>query len=185
MRDAIEAALEVMGGLGATVTEVTLPDGMDFHACGRAILLAEAYAIHRRDLLATPERYGALTRDRMRLGAFIGADDYIRAQRVRALLTRQTLAAMAAVDLLVTANQYGPAERFDATETFPYFDKPSLTIPFNLTGQPALTLCCGFDGDGLPLGLQIVGRPFDEATVLRLGHAYEQATSWRARRPPL
>jgi aspartyl-tRNA(Asn)/glutamyl-tRNA(Gln) amidotransferase subunit A len=59
------------------------------------------------------------------------------------------------------------------------------TCPFNLTGQPAISLPCGFDGQGLPVGLQIAGRRFDEETVLRVAHAYEQATDWHLRRPPL
>jgi len=68
---------------------------------------------------------------------------------------------------------------------FPYFGKPYLSMPFNLTGQPALATCSGFGADGLPHSFQIVGRAFDDALVLRLGYAYEQATPWRARRPPV
>jgi len=65
------------------------------------------------------------------------------------------------------------------------FERPSLTIPFNLTGSPAMSVCCGYTEAGLPLSFQIVGKRFEDATVLRLAHAYEQATSWRRRRPNL
>jgi aspartyl-tRNA(Asn)/glutamyl-tRNA(Gln) amidotransferase subunit A len=181
----IAAALETLSDLGVHVTDVTLPDLLDFHAAGRAILLSEAYAVHRAHLQRTPELYGQYSRERLRLGALITAEEYYQAQRFRRILTERTLRAMEGVDLLVTANNYGTAERFTDAKIFPYFGKPYLSMPFNLTGQPAHAICCGFGADGLPHSLQIVGRPFDDARVLRLGHAFEQVTPWRARRPPL
>ena len=181
----IEAALNAWRELGVAVSEVTLPDLRDFHAVGRAILLSEAYAVHRPHLHRTPELYGQYSRERLRLGALITAEEYYQAQRYRRVLTEQTLKAMDGLDLLVTANSYGPAERFADSTIFPYFGKPYLSMPFNITGQPALAVCCGFGAEGLPRSLQIVGRAFDDATVLRLGHAHEQATPWRARRPPI
>lgn len=183
--EAIDAALAVMRDLGAHIEEVTLPDLADFHACGRAILLAEAYAIHRPSLEARPEAYGQWVRERLRLGAFITAEDYVAAQRLRRRLVERTLRAMEHVDLLVTANQFGGPLRFTELKIFPPITRPFVSMPFNLTGQPALALCCGFDREGLPLSLQIAGRAFDEAGVLRLGDAYERATPWRGRRPPL
>jgi aspartyl-tRNA(Asn)/glutamyl-tRNA(Gln) amidotransferase subunit A len=182
---AIDAALGVLRGLGASIADVTLPDLGDFHACGRAIVLSEVYALHRATVRARPKAYGQSARERVRLGAFVGAEEYLRAQRFRRRLVERTLAAMEGFDLLVTANEYGPPPRFGEVPLFPYFGRPFLAMPFNLTGQPALALCCGFDRAGLPLSLQIVGRVFDEAAVLRLGHAYERATQWRARRPAL
>ena len=89
-------------------------------------------------------------------------------------LTQGVLAAMRDCDVLITANQYGPAERYaEATDPFPFFRRPFLTMPFNVTGQPAVTVPCAFTDTGLPLGVQIAGRPFDEPTVLRVAHAYE------------
>ena len=183
--DCIEAALNTLSDLGARITDVVLPELLDFHAAGRAILLSEAYAVHYAHLQRTPELYGQYSRERLRLGALITAEEYYQAQRFRRVLTERTLRAMEGVDLLVTANNYGTAERFTDVKIFPYFGKPYLSMPFNLTGQPAHAVCCGFGADGLPHSLQIVGRPFDDARVLRLGHAYEQATPWRARRPSL
>jgi aspartyl-tRNA(Asn)/glutamyl-tRNA(Gln) amidotransferase subunit A len=181
----IEDALRVLGDLGVRLSEVTLPDLMDFHATGRAIILSEAYAVHCARLHRTPELYGQYTRERLRLGALITSEEYYQAQRFRRVLTERTLRAMEGIDLLVTANSYGAAERVGDATIFPYFDKPFLGVPFNLTGQPALAICCGFGANGLPHSLQIVGRAFDDAGVLRLGHAYERATPWRGRRPPI
>jgi aspartyl-tRNA(Asn)/glutamyl-tRNA(Gln) amidotransferase subunit A len=88
-------------------------------------------------------------------------------------------------DVLVTATAGGPAPRLDAWRTVEFWRRPSLTTPFNVTGGPALAQCIGFSGSGLPLSMQVVGRPFAETTVLRVAHAYEQATEWRGRRPRL
>jgi len=181
----IDAALGTLSDLGVLVTDVTLPDLLDFHAAGRAILLSEAYAVHRAHLQRTPELYGQYSRERLRLGALITAEEYYQAQRFRRILTERTLRAMEGLDLLITASNYGTAERFADAKIFPFFGKPYLSMPFNLTGQPALATCSGFGADGLPHSFQIVGRAFDDALVLRLGYAYEQATPWRARRPPV
>jgi aspartyl-tRNA(Asn)/glutamyl-tRNA(Gln) amidotransferase subunit A len=101
------------------------------------------------------------------------------------MLAQATAVAMAEIDaiLLPTVPDSAPP----LGELGPYFsnERPPYMRPFNLTGQPALSVCNGFDSAGLPLSLQIVGRCFDEAMVLRLGHAYERATSWRQRRPEL
>lgn len=181
----IDAALKVLSDLGARLSDVVLPELLDFHAAGRAILLSEAYAVHRSHLKRAPQDYGQYARERARLGALVTAEEYYQAQRFRRVLIEQTLHAMERVDLLVTANNYDTAESFADAKIFPYFGKPSLSMPFNMTGQPALAICCGFGNDGLPHSLQIVGRAFDDASVLRLGHAYERATPWRERRPAI
>ncbi|MBN8942024.1 MAG: Asp-tRNA(Asn)/Glu-tRNA(Gln) amidotransferase subunit GatA [Rhizobiales bacterium] len=175
MTAAMNGVLAVLRALGAVIVEVVLPDIADMNACGRIILLSEGYAIHKATLAASPEAYGRFTRDRMRLGAFIGAEHYIQAQRMRRALNRDMIAALRGCDVVVTANQYGPAERYaEATETFPFFGKPYLTFPFDVTGQPVISVPCGL-ADGLPLAVQVAGRAFDEATVLRVARAYEQA----------
>jgi len=186
--EAIDGVADALRGRGASVRDVVLPDIRDFHACGRIILLAEAYSIHRATLEATPENYGEFFRDRVRLGAFISAEDYMQALRLRRRLTDATLAAMvdAGVDVVLTANQYGEAEAFaDSQHSFPFFRKPYLTMPFNVTGMPALTVCAGFGGNGLPIGAQLAGRPFEDDLLLRVGHAYERARGDLGRRPPV
>jgi aspartyl-tRNA(Asn)/glutamyl-tRNA(Gln) amidotransferase subunit A len=86
-------------------------------------------------------------------------------------------------DALVTAGQYGPAPRFGTHQTVAWWKNPQIPTPFNVTGGPAVSVCNGFSQSGLPLSMQVAGRPFDEVTVLRVAHAFEQATSWRERRP--
>lgn len=184
----VDGVVDHLRGCGADVVEIKLPDIRDFHACGRIILLSEAYAIHRDHLAASPEKYGQSFRDRVRLGAFISAADYLDALRWRRQLTHAALAAMDAanVDVIVTANQYGAAETFEnSKQTFPFFNKPYLTMPFNVTGMPALTVCAGFVESGLPVGAQLAGRPFGDDLVLRVGHAFETARGSLGRRPPL
>jgi len=183
---AVDGVASTLSKVGATVTSIELPDLTAFHACGRIILLSEAFSIHRAELQSRPEKYGLLFRQRVRLGAFVSAADYLDAQRYRRRLTGQMLSAMdsTGVDVILTANQYAVAEKFsDSQAMFPFFRKPYLTMPFNMTGMPALTVCAGFGGSGLPIGAQLVARPFEDATVLRAGHAFEVARGDLGRRP--
>ncbi len=186
MDKGIDEAVRVLRDLGAIVEEVVFPDIRDYHICGRVIITAEAHAIHRREVIETPEKFGYTTRRRFQLGAFLSAEQYLSALRFRRQLQVDTRAAMRGYDLVMTANQWGAPETFEEPQPiFHFLGKPSLTMPFNVTGQPALTVCCGFGGDGFPLAFQLAGRPFDEASVLAAGAAYERATSWRGRRPKL
>jgi len=179
-------AVRVMRDLGATVEEVIFPDIRDYHICGRVIITTEAHAIHRRDVIEQPEKFGYTTRRRFQLGAFLSAEQYISALRFRRKLQQDTREAMRGYDLVMTANQWGPPEVFeDPAPIFHFLGKPSLSMPFNVTGQPAAAVNCGFDAAGLPLAFQLAGRPFDEASVIAAGSAYERATPWRSHRPNL
>lgn len=182
---AMDASLDVLRDLGADVVDVTLPPVDDYQACYRAIMMSEAYAIHAADLAATPGRYAAVTRFRLLPGALIGAAQYANALRFQRVLARRTRDALAGLDVLVTATTYGAAPVQAAMAPEGTFVKPPLTNPFNIAQLPAISVCNGFTADGMPLGMQIAGAPFDEATVLRVAHAYERATPWRAARPPL
>src|SRR5262249_40292555 len=112
------------------------------------------------------------------------AADYVAASREHRRIIKEARALYSQYDVLLTAG-FGPAPRLDAHRTVSFWQHPSIFTPSNVTAGPALELCNGFSASGLPLGMQIIGRPFDEATVLRVGHAYEHATAWRARRPRL
>ena len=172
--------------LGAIVEDVVFPDIRDYHICGRVIITAEAHAIHRQEVIETPEKFGYTTRRRFQLGAFLTAEQYLSALRFRRKLQQDTRAAMRGYDLVMAANQWGAPEIFEEPQPiFHFLGKPSLSMPFNVTGQPALTVCCGFGSDGFPLAFQLAGRPFDEASVFAAGAAYERATPWRLRRPTL
>jgi aspartyl-tRNA(Asn)/glutamyl-tRNA(Gln) amidotransferase subunit A len=167
------------------VREVTLSPLADWAACGMVIMLCEAYAIHEANLRRRFTDYGEMFRDRMALAGLISGPDYVQALRRRRELVDEFDRAMAGVDLLLTASAPTEAPPIDAVGKFATFERPSLTMPFNVTGSPAMAICCGYTDGGLPLSLQLIGRRFDDATVLRLAHAYELATPWRQRRPTL
>src|SRR6202166_127831 len=184
-RAAIAAAAQTLGSLGCTVCEVTLSPLADWAACGMAIMQSEAYAIHEANLRARFTDYGEIFRDRMALAGLVTGADYMQALRRRRELIDELDRAMADLDLVMTAAAPSEAPPIDSVPKFAILERPSLTIAFNVTGSPAMSVCCGYTDAGLPLSFQLVGKRFADATVLRLAHAYEQATPWRGRRPAL
>ena len=125
------------------------------------------------------------------MGAFVSGTHYLRAQQVRALVSREVDEALAKRDVLLAPATPIPATILGERQTTLGDGKSDvrsalirLTRPFNFSGHPACAAPCGFTGSGLPIGLQIVGRPFDEATVLRVVDAYQRLTDWHTRRPP-
>ena len=181
---AFEEAMATLRRLGADVRDVQIPSLHATHSF-LLILLAEAYAYHERDLGEHPELYGDVLRERLLAGALVTGAEYTQAQRIRSEICRGTAEVLQGVDVLATPTTPRPATSFAQAQD-PEFGFPRSNMPpFNITGSPTLALPCGFSSAGLPLSLQLAGRPFDEATVLRVGHAYEQATSWHTRRPPV
>jgi aspartyl-tRNA(Asn)/glutamyl-tRNA(Gln) amidotransferase subunit A len=181
----LDGAVQDLARLGATIEEVALPDYELFNACGRVILTAEAYAIHEENLRTRPLDYGRFSYQRMMPGAMLSAADLIQALRLRRELADVVARILDTHDAIVTANALAPAIRLDAFPPDATMRTPGHTIPFNVTGHPALAVPTGFAASGLPIGLHIVGRPFDEPTVLRIGAAYETVAQWTARRPQL
>jgi aspartyl-tRNA(Asn)/glutamyl-tRNA(Gln) amidotransferase subunit A len=149
----------------------------------RITALAESFAIHADHLRTRPHDYGEVFRYRILPGALVTGTDYIQALRLQRVLTQNMLDSFKDVDLLVTSSTWGEAPVMAGMRAEANFAAPPLTNPWNVAQLPALSLCHGFSANGLPLSMQIAGRPFDEATVFRAGHAYERATTWRARRP--
>jgi len=182
-RQGIADAVKVFEDLGCSVRELRLSPLADWAACGIMIMLCEAYAIHEATLRERFADYGEAFRDRMSLAALISGSDYVQAMRLRRELVAELARAMSDLDLVITAAAPSEAPTFDAVSKFAIFERPSLTMPFNVTGSPAMSVCCGYTEAGLPLAFQLVGKPFDEPTVLKAAHAYEHATSWRAIRP--
>jgi aspartyl-tRNA(Asn)/glutamyl-tRNA(Gln) amidotransferase subunit A len=180
---AFEDVLRVLQDLGAQLIEVDGAPFRDGRPPNTTILLAEAYAYHEDNLRTRPDDYGAGLRSRLREGAFLSAADYIQAQRARAVLCDQVREILRGVDVIVSPAGARAAEAFDSIDPDAAYKGPNYTNVFNLTGLPAMSVPCGFSPSGLPIGLQIAGRAFDEATVLRLAHAYEQATDWHTRAP--
>jgi aspartyl-tRNA(Asn)/glutamyl-tRNA(Gln) amidotransferase subunit A len=185
MADAIEGAVAELGRLGATVVDVRLPPLAESEAAMRAIMHAEAYSIHKPWLKSRPQDYGARTLEGLLTGAFIGGGDYVTALRHRRTYIETVAKAMADVDVLITSSAMDP--------TFPVDDEAAITRSngrrtrsmFNLSGSPALVMPAGFSRAGLPLAVQIVGKPFDETMVYRVADAYERETNWHERLPPL
>ena len=185
MAKGIEDALLVLKDLGAEVREIDVGPLQEYATVNRVILMSEAYAVHEKWLQERPQDYGALARERLLAGAFYRAVDYIQALRRRAVLVKRFNDALADLDVAITASSMDPACAIENPEEFERTYPRQARAPFNLTGSPALALPTGFSSQGLPLSMQIVGKPFGEATVYRVGYAYEQATDWVAKTPEL
>lgn len=181
----LERAYATLKQLGAELVEIQLPPLAEFVACCQIIMLAEAFAIHEQDLQQRPHLYGEGLRGLLLMGAFVSGADYVQALRRRQELCVEVKRAMAAVDVLVTATEFRVAPKVVRSRELDEAISADPLMPFSVTGLPALAVCCGFNSAGLPLSLQIVGKPFDEVRVLAVGHAYEQATPWRRSRPGL
>jgi aspartyl-tRNA(Asn)/glutamyl-tRNA(Gln) amidotransferase subunit A len=183
VRSAALTAFDVLKAEGATLEDVDAPS-LELAMAAWAPFLAETYEFHSENLRARPGGYRESLRPRVFMGALFTGADYLRAQRLRERFRREVDALLERVDLLVFPGQAAPALRF---EEFPMtgLAPASLryTAPWNLLGLPAAVVPCGLSRDGLPVSIQIVGRAFDDATVLRLARAYERVTDWHTRRP--
>jgi aspartyl-tRNA(Asn)/glutamyl-tRNA(Gln) amidotransferase subunit A len=180
---AMDQAIDVFRELGAAIEDVALDPLQDFGACSRIMVLAESFAEHERQLVRQAEAFGEVFRHRVLPGVLLQAADYVAARGLREKLTSGMLTALQRVDALLCATTLGPAPAL-AGMTLSGRLAPFPTAPFSVAGVPAISVCNGFAG-GLPLGMQIASRPQDEAAVLRVAHAYQQATTWHERRPSL
>jgi len=194
---AVEVAIGQLTDLGAEVVDTPWLEAAAARAVGLLTNRIETVAVHEAMARATPERLTLLNPDlrlRLEAGVFVPATVYLRAGRARGVVKR-TMARLFGehrLDALLAPTLPGTAVLADHL-MIPYPDGEEavntgytrLTMPFNATGQPVLALPCGFDEQGLPVGLQLAGRPFAEAALCRIGHAYERATGWHRLRPPL
>ncbi len=174
----IDRAAAQLREAGAMVEDMELPDYALFSAAGRVIMMAEAFAIHESDMQTRLLDYGEITAGRFVLGAAVTAADYIHALRARRELTDAVNAMLSRYDALLTLSALNTAPRFDQPTDSLSSASPIQTIPFNVTGHPAISVPTGLGASGLPLGVQIVGRPFDEAMVFRIGRAVEKLSGW-------
>ncbi|ATY11674.1 amidase [Amycolatopsis sp. AA4] len=177
-----EQAVAVLRDAGARTMPVELPYYAELKTVTKFGLAAEAFAWHRTNLQRRWSDYGASTRMAIAKGALVSAADYVQLQRVRRAGQRKLARLFTEVDLVVTPTATSGAPEIAALSTSGMAET-ALTSYWNAVGNPALSVPMGFTGDGLPLGLQIAGRPFDEATVLAAGHAYQQRTSWHRQTP--
>ena len=182
---ATEHLADVLRDLGAEVGVARMPPVRDWYDVKIVIAESELFNVHRRNLRTRPTDFGQDFLSRALGAVFFTGQDYVAAHR----RWRQLRTAMEPVwrsyDVLIAPGAVGPAPRLDAHRTDAFWRTPSITTPFDVTGGPALTVTAGFSGDGLPLGVQIAGRPFGDRMVLAVGTAFEAATQWRSRRPVL
>lgn len=190
--EAVQRAIDLLQELGATVSQVSLPMYRHSQAISATILMAEAAAYHRDLLAQDGDRLYPPVRLRLEAGLFISAADYLRAQQARSQFDREARQLLREVDLLAGPTEPVTAPKLLATQLEIGEESVGTTAaltqytrPYNITGFPAISVPCGFSDEGLPIGLQLAGRPFDDQTVLRAAHAYEQATDWHRRRPPI
>jgi aspartyl-tRNA(Asn)/glutamyl-tRNA(Gln) amidotransferase subunit A len=190
---AVQAAADLLGRLGAKISMVKLPDFTALYRAAEVIVKCEAASMHRPWMEKTPEAYANQVRTRMEAGFFIPATQYIDALRLRAHFVAEFLAtSMEGVDAVLLPSIPFPIPTIEETDveakggpaTLSMVGRfTGLTRPFNTLGVPALSLPCGFDSNGAPIGLQLVGRPFDEALLYRIGHAYQGATDFHDKVP--
>jgi len=181
---ALEAALDVLRRLGATLAEARIRPTGDYFDVKVVVAESEIFSVHERHLRERPGDFGEDFLARILPAVIIGGADYVAAQRLRRVMLAEFAELYERFDVLVTAAP-SLAPRLDAWKPIDFWRKHStLTTAFNVSAGPALVQCIGYAG-GLPMAMQIVGRPFDDATVLRVAHAYERATPWRATRPNL
>src|SRR6266516_2456596 len=184
VRRAMDAALDVLRRLGAELEECRVRPLASYFDVKIIIAESEIFSVHQKNLIARPHDFGADFRSRVLPSVLFTAQDYVHATRERRRMQLEMRPLYERFDAFVTAGM-GEAPRLSDYRSVSFWQKPSLLTAWNVTGQPVLALPNGFGKNGLPLGMQIVGRPFGEATILRIGHAYERATEWHARRPPL
>jgi aspartyl-tRNA(Asn)/glutamyl-tRNA(Gln) amidotransferase subunit A len=183
---AVRGAISTLEELGSQVSEVSLPHIGEAPAAVSAIMFTEALAYHRRWLAERPQDYGDDIRGRLEMGLLYPAVSYIQAQRLRSLIVDEWRESVFdRVDLLAVPATPVPAPSLEEADLQVTVTLMRLTNPFNLLGVPAVSVPCGFTGGGLPIGLQLAGRWFEEGTVLGAAHAYQQATDWHKRAPPL
>ena len=182
---AIDEALDVFRSQGCRVRDVSLAPLREWNAVGMMLLLAEAFSFHEPWLRGRSRLYGESVRDALLLGGLIDAADYVQANHHRKRLSESIDALFEDNDILVSAIQGGEAAPIEAIGKWGFIERPSYGIPFNVSDHPALSACCGFGRQGLPLAIQLVCRRNEEQLLLRAGHAYECAAGWRGIRPPL
>ncbi|MDA0771177.1 MAG: amidase [Chloroflexi bacterium] len=178
-----DAAIRTFEAMGATIVDVSAPMLDHAGAAQPVIMLSEAFAYHRNNLINKPELFGDMVRARFRTGGLFSSADYVQAQRVRNVLKREFAEILQGVDVVMSPTMSTTAPAFEGIDAMTTSRSPSFTGPYNLTGMPAISVPCGFTSAGLPVGLQIAGKPFDEPTVFRAAYTYQQQAKFYETRP--
>ena len=189
VRDAVTSAARSLSALGAEVEEVTLPLAKHGTTITSVLQDVEDALDHAARLRQERDGYGHDNRIMLLTGSLVPAHYYEKGQRLRSLLRQQVVAALERYDVLLLPATGRPAQVAPEDTTVTSKEAASL-IPFlltgifNHTGGPSLSVPCGLRSEGMPIGLQLGGRPYEEGTVLKVAHAYEQSTQWHTKRPP-
>jgi aspartyl-tRNA(Asn)/glutamyl-tRNA(Gln) amidotransferase subunit A len=184
----VDEAVEVLKALGARIEEVKIPTLGLATIANAVIYYNEFWAAHKGAAAEVLKSGAAQRRARIYLGILTNSADYIQAQRIRSRCRAELAEVFQRVDCLALPNQAGPAPRIKDVgpiDTLFKHVEPEYHGPFNLTGVPTLSVPCGFSENNLPISLQIVGKPFDELTVLRAGYTYQQHMKWYEKRPEI
>jgi aspartyl-tRNA(Asn)/glutamyl-tRNA(Gln) amidotransferase subunit A len=184
VRRAMDAALDVLRRLGAELEECRVRPLASYFDVKIIIAESEIFSVHQKNLVARPKDFGADFRSRAFPSVLFTANDYVQATREHRRMMAEMEPLYAKFDAFVTAGM-GEAPLIADYRSVSFWQKASLLTAWNVTSQPVLMLPNGFGRNGLPLGMQILGRPFGEETILKIGHAYERATEWHSRRPKL
>ena len=186
VESAVRSAIGLLEEMGAVLTEIDVPLISEIPGGVTAIMLPEALAYHQKWMSERPDDYGDDVRYRLELGATFLAMHYVQAQRFREMAVEAWRGEVfSKVDLIATPTTPITARPIEEGDLQVTFNLIRFTNPLNFLGVPAISLPCGFTSEGLPVGLQLAGGWWDEANVLRAAHAYERATEWHQRRPPL
>jgi Asp-tRNA(Asn)/Glu-tRNA(Gln) amidotransferase A subunit family amidase len=181
---AFESAIATLSALRVRMTRVRFELASAAHAAAMLITLAEADSTQDEGIRATPEAYGDDVRGQLHLGEFISARQYLRALRIRSRIQGELEELFSRVDVLLTPTTPTFPSRIDRMQGSGMVQFARNTRPFSVAGLPAVSVPAGFSTGRLPVGLQVIGRPFDDATVLNVAHAHEQATDWHLQWPP-
>jgi aspartyl-tRNA(Asn)/glutamyl-tRNA(Gln) amidotransferase subunit A len=183
---AVRQAGAVFTVLGARVEEVDFPKAYEAARANGLMTVSDAAAFHQKRLESSPEGFGDDVRERLKAGAAFTSTEYILARHTQSLLRHQYNRFFDDFDILLTPTTPVAAPPIDGPDAVEQATRLTrFTAPFNITGFPALSIPCGFTEGGLPIGLQIVSRPWSEAAVLQAGYAYEQATEWHKQKPAI
>lgn len=193
VRDLVVKAIAQLGELGAIVSDIDIPLIAQSATISTAVTYGDVSGVHREGIDKRLKEYDYNLQLRLLAGAILPAQAHQKAVRLRHMLRQQILDALDQVDVLVMPTSSIPAsplpEKAGVESKKAFMEmlggRRSFTAPFNLASVPALSINCGFTSEDLPVGLQIAGKPFDESTVFRVAYAYEQATDWHTRRPPV
>ncbi len=181
----VQEAVAVFRDLGATVSDVTLSPLQDWHACGSLISMTERTAAYEEWARTRLDEFSGRVQRRLMLGALVSGVDYVQATRRRRELRAELQAALRDLDVVLTVGAPDEAPKLDAVPIWDTFARPSFTMPFNVAGYPAISVCSGFGPLGLPLSIQLAAGPFREPMLLRVADAFEKATQYRAKRPAM